>query len=78
MSVQSRRRRRRGMTSVVVLVLLFVIAIVATSLVRVSAAYHKRTRANETALQSGLLADAGVDRALARIAADPKYAGERR
>jgi len=60
-----------------VLVLLFVIAIVAASLVRVSVAYHQRTRSNERSLQSELLADAGVDRALAKIAADPKYAGER-
>ena len=77
MNVRSSRSRRRGLTSVVVLVLLFVIAIVAASLVRVSVAYHQRTRSNELALQSGLLADAGVDRALAKIAADPKYTGER-
>ncbi|WP_165073650.1 hypothetical protein [Paludisphaera rhizosphaerae] len=77
MNARSRRSRRRGLTSVVVLVLLFVISLVAASLVRVSVAYHQRTRSHELALQSELLADAGLDRALAKLSSDPNYTGER-
>ena len=54
-----------------------VIALVAASLVRVSVADHQRTRSNEVALQSELLADAGLDRALAKLSIDPSYSGER-
>lgn len=72
-----RRKRRRGLTTVAVLALLVVVGIIAASLVSMSAAYHARGRAHERALQSEALADAGVDRAFARLASDPAYAGER-
>ncbi|WP_165251450.1 type IV pilus modification PilV family protein [Paludisphaera soli] len=77
MKIPSRRSRRRGLTSVAVLVLLFVIALIATELVRLGVAYRDRTRTQERAVQADLLAEAGVDRALARLSAEPDYRGER-
>ena len=59
------------------LVLLLVIALIAASMLRVAVTYRDRTRSQERAMQSELLADAGVDRAYARLAEDPSYRGER-
>lgn len=73
----SRPKRRRGLTTVAVLALLVVLGLVASTLVALSAAYHTRGRARERALQSEALADAGLDRAFSRLAADPDYTGER-
>ncbi|MDG3004017.1 hypothetical protein [Paludisphaera mucosa] len=77
MRIPPRRSRRRGLTSVAVLVLLFVIALVGASLVRLSVTFRDRARAHDRSLQSELLADAGLDRAFARLSAAPGYTGER-
>ncbi|AMV39810.1 hypothetical protein [Planctomyces sp. SH-PL62] len=77
MKTPPRRTRRRGLTSVAVLILLFVIALISAELVRLGVAYRDRTSSNERAMQADLLADAGVDRALARLSAEPGYQGER-
>jgi Tfp pilus assembly protein PilX len=74
--IRQKPSRRRGLTSVAVLVLLFVIALIATELVRLGVAYRDRTRSQERAVQADLLADAGVDRALARLSTEPDYRGE--
>ncbi len=74
--IPDRRSRRRGLTSVAVLVLLFVIALISAELVRLGVAYRGRTRTLERSVQADLLADAGVDRALARLSAEPDYRGE--
>jgi len=71
------RSSRRGLTSVAVMVLLFVIALISASLVKLVGTYRERSRANERVMQAELLADAGLDRAFARLADQPDYAGER-
>lgn len=73
----ARPKRRRGLTTVAVLALLVVLGLLASTLVALGAAYHARGRARERALQSEVLADAGLDRAFARLVADPAYSGER-
>ncbi|WP_337173976.1 hypothetical protein [Paludisphaera sp.] len=73
----ARPKRRRGLTTVAVLALLVVLGLIASTIVGLGATYHSRSRARARALQSEALADAGLDRAFARLAADPDYAGER-
>jgi len=69
-------RRRRGLTSVAVLILLLVVALIGAELVRLGVAYRDRSRSRGREVQADLLADAGVGRALARLASEPDYGGE--
>jgi Tfp pilus assembly protein PilX len=75
--VIARPKRRRGLTTVAVLALLIVLGLIASTIVALSATYHARSRTRDRASQSEALADAGLDRAFARLAADPEYKGER-
>jgi hypothetical protein len=59
-----------------VLVCLVVVTLVSGALVKLGVAYRDRVRDQERRLQAELLADSGVDRAFARLAAKPDYAGE--
>jgi hypothetical protein len=59
-----------------VLVCLLVITLISGALVKQGVAYRDRVRDQERRLQAELLADSGVDRAFARLAAKPDYAGE--
>lgn len=77
MKTRVRRPDRRGLTSIAVLVLLFVIGLISINLVKLGFTYRERARARERAIQSELLADAGLGRAFARLGADPAYQGER-
>jgi type II secretory pathway component PulK len=70
------RSPRRGLTSVVVLICLLVITMISGALLKVGVAQREQTRAQERALQAEWLAQAGVERALARLAAKPDYGGE--
>jgi hypothetical protein len=70
------RQRRRGLTAVAVLVCLIVITIVSGALLRVGIAHRDQVRSQERRLQAEWLAQSGFDRALARLAAQPDYAGE--
>lgn len=69
--------KRRGLTSVAVLVCLLVLTLVSGVLVKQGVAYRRQVRAQERRLQAEWLAESGVDRALARLAAKPGYKGER-
>ncbi len=68
--------RRRGLTSVAVLVCLIIITMISGAVLRVGLACRDEIRAQERSLQAEWLAEAGIQRALARLAADPAYTGE--
>lgn len=69
-------RPRRGMLAVVVLICLIVLTLIAGTLLRAGAAHREEIRARERRLQAEWLAEAGVRRAIARLAADANYTGE--
>ena len=69
-------RRRRGVVVVIVVVALALIALLCVSLLRLAAARVAQARADERRLQAEWLADSGLERAAARLAADRDYAGE--
>ena len=60
-----------------VLVCLLVVTLVSGVLVKQGVAYRRQVRAQERRLQAEWLAESGIDRAFARLAAKPDYAGER-
>jgi hypothetical protein len=64
------------MTAVAVLVCLVVITMIAGVLLKAGRAQRERVRAQERRLQAEWLAEAGIQRALARLAADSGYRGE--
>ena len=68
--------RRRGAVLVVVLVCLAMATAMSLVVVRQIAAERRAAQMNQRSLQALWLAEAGVERAAARLAADPKYAGE--
>jgi type II secretory pathway pseudopilin PulG len=70
------RARRRGLTAVAVLVCLIIITMVSGAVIRVGVARRDEVRAQERRLQAEWLAEAGIQRALARLDADPAYTGE--
>ena len=70
------RRRRSGLTAIAVMVCLIVITLIAGAALKVGVARRAELRAQEHRLQAEWLAEAGIQRALARIAADPAYNGE--
>jgi Tfp pilus assembly protein PilX len=72
----ARRPRRRGLTAVAVLVCLIVITMISGAALKVGLARRQELRTEEHQLQAEWLAEAGIQRGLARLAADPAYAGE--
>jgi type II secretory pathway pseudopilin PulG len=76
MTISTRKQRPRGLTAVAVLVCLIIITMVAGALLKVTFAQRDETRVQERRLQAQWLADAGIQRALARLDADPGYSGE--
>jgi Tfp pilus assembly protein PilX len=70
------RARHRGLTAVAVLVCLIIITMISGAVVRVALARRDEARAHERSLQAEWLAEAGIQRALARLDADPAYSGE--
>ncbi|MFO0891439.1 MAG: hypothetical protein U0790_20135 [Isosphaeraceae bacterium] len=70
------RTRRRGLTSVAVLVCLVIITLISGALLKLGVAHRGQARAQERRLQAEWLAQAGLGRALARLAARPDYPGE--
>jgi type II secretory pathway pseudopilin PulG len=76
MMVDRVKPRRRGLTAVAVLVCLIVIAIISGALLKVGIAHRDQVRSQEHKLQAEWLAQSGIDRALARLAAKPDYTGE--
>lgn len=71
-----RSRPRRGMLAIAVLLCLMILTLIAGALLRVGAAQREEVRARERRLQAEWLAEAGLRRALARLASDPGYSGE--
>jgi Tfp pilus assembly protein PilX len=70
------QRRRDGAILVVVLVCLAVATAISVVVVRQIAAERRAVQMNYRGLQALWLAEGGIERAVARLAADPKYAGE--
>ena len=70
------QRRQRGAILVVVLVCLAVATAMSVVVVKQIAAERQAVQMNHRRLQASWLAEAGIERAAARLAADPKYAGE--
>ena len=76
MRARETRSNRRGLTAVAVLVCLVVVTLVSGVLLKVGLAHRDQVRSQEHRLQAEWLAQSGLDRALARLAADRGYAGE--
>jgi Tfp pilus assembly protein PilX len=70
------QRRRCGIVLVVVLVCLVVAMAMSVVVVRQIAAERQAVQMGRRSVQALWLAEAGIERAVARLAADPKYAGE--
>lgn len=67
---------RRGAILVVVFVCLAVMTLMFMAVARQASLAHQRAEASQRSLQAQWLAEAGVQRAVARLAADPAYRGE--
>jgi type II secretory pathway component PulK len=70
------RDPRRGAAMVYVLVLLLLISLVGVTLVRGAVALHRQRLNDERHAQTIRLAEAGWNRAVRKLNADPSYAGE--
>ncbi|HZW32326.1 MAG TPA: hypothetical protein VFF52_16555 [Isosphaeraceae bacterium] len=71
-----RRPHSRGLTVVVVLVCLIIITIMAGAVLKAGLTQREQVKAQEHRLQAEWLAESGLQRALARLTADPGYKGE--
>jgi len=71
-----RPETRRGMILVVVLVCLAVVTLMFMAVARQAGFSRRTAQLSQRGLQAQWLAEAGVERAAARLAADPAYAGE--
>ncbi len=69
-------RRPRGLVSVTMLIGLIILGIVAASLLKVALGRRGLAHTEEAQRQAELVLEAGIDRATARLAANPQYAGE--
>jgi Tfp pilus assembly protein PilX len=76
MTLKTAKGRRRGLTAIAVLVCLIIVTLVSGAVVKVALAQRDWTRGSEHRLQAQWLADAGIQRAVARLAIDPGYTGE--
>ena len=69
------RPRRRGLASVAIMIGLLIIGLIGFGLLKVGLARRGNVATEESRLQAGWLAQAGLDRAFARLAAED-YRGE--
>ncbi len=76
MGCRNFQRRRRGAVLVMALACLVMAAAISVVVVRQIAMERRAAQMNQRSLQALWLAEAGVERAAARLAADAKYAGE--
>jgi hypothetical protein len=76
MNRRNGRTPRRGLTTVAVLVCLVVIMLISGVLLKTGIAHRDQVRAQERSLQAQWLAQAGLDRAQARLAQSAGYTGE--
>jgi hypothetical protein len=70
------QRPRRGITVVAVLMCLIVVMLIGAALLKIALAQRGINRDLERRLQAEWLVESGINRALARIAADRDYTGE--
>jgi Tfp pilus assembly protein PilX len=70
------RHLRRGAAMAAVLVCLLVVALVGAALVKRMVSHHRQLRQHHRQLQAFWLAESGVERAAARLAASSEYEGE--
>jgi Tfp pilus assembly protein PilX len=75
-ALRSKGRPRRGLTAITVLVCLIIITLISGAVLKVGQARRQELRSQEHQLQAEWLAEAGIQRGLARIDADPAYTGE--
>jgi len=67
---------RRGAVLIVILVCVALAVTIIVSVARSAVVQQQRVRTRAWQLQARLLAESALERAAARLAADPKYAGE--
>ena len=75
-SLRVKQQKRRGLTAVAVLVCLIIITMVSGAILKVSFTHRKELRSQEQRLQAEWLAEAGIQRGIARSTADLAYNGE--
>jgi hypothetical protein len=61
---------------VVAMIVLLLVSMIGVSLVRLALAQQKQVHREQIRLQAEWLAEAGLNRGAARLAADPEYTGE--
>jgi hypothetical protein len=71
-----RHAPRRGLSAAVVLVCLVVVTMISGAILKLGVAERDAARARERALQAEWLAQAGLERAVARLGRNPDYSGE--
>ncbi len=71
-----RRPRRRGFALVMAVLCLTILVMVFGALSRMALAERGQARAEERRLRAGWLAEAGLERAWAKLAKSPAYSGE--
>jgi Tfp pilus assembly protein PilV len=76
MMLRDARNPRRGLILVAVLVCVLVLMMLGAALLKVELASRQSNRDHERRLEAQWLAESGLERARARLAADPSYSGE--
>ncbi len=74
---QLKRKERRGAVIVIVMVCFVLAGAMFVSLARTAAVRRQADRRRQWAVQARWLAEAGLERAVARLRSDPAYSGER-
>ena len=69
-------QRRRGSLVMILIICLVLISVLGASLVRVGLSQRKQSRRESDRLQATWLAEAGVERAAAKLRLDAAYSGE--
>ena len=72
-----RSKSRRGAALLMAVVLLTFMLMVLTVLLKLSLAERRQSRFEENRLRASWLAESGLERAFAKLAASPEYRGER-
>ena len=67
---------RRGYMLLVVMICLLLVSLVSTSVLRTASLQYKQVRNQELEEQATWLAEAGIERAAARLIRNPAYTGE--
>ena len=67
---------RRGAVVVVAMIALLLVSMIGVSLVRLALAQQRQVQREQVRLQAEWLAEAGLERAAARLRRDPEYTGE--